>query len=147
MPDYGKHTAQAEHNEKLLSTFESQSWETEFGDWYVTIAFYSAVHYFEAMLYAVKPNIPVGGVKTEFVEHSSNRAFRGFYETHSEHCVREKLIRLKFGRISAPFNWLYERSRTARYNCQALEDDDCAKAKSNLQKVKSLCRLRIEETA
>jgi len=144
MSDHVEHTNQAEHNEAVLSYFESQSKEVEFGDWYVTIAFYSAIHRIEAMLDIIKPRISVGGVKTEVVEHSCNKALRMFYNTQSEHDVRNRLIKARFGRMFVPFYALYAKSRDARYNCQELEPNAWLTAKDNLQYVKDHCGYFME---
>jgi hypothetical protein len=46
MPSRDKHTGQAAHNRELLSFIGSQGKQSQFSDWYVTIAFYAALHYF-----------------------------------------------------------------------------------------------------
>lgn len=54
MPSSDQHTKQAIHNESLLSLLEQQARHIDYGDWYVTIAFYAAVHRIEAVLFTKK---------------------------------------------------------------------------------------------
>ena len=48
MPTYRQHLAQADHNERFVSSFDVDS--TQFNDWVVTGMFYAALHYVNAYL-------------------------------------------------------------------------------------------------
>jgi len=136
MPPREKHTKQAGHNCELLRFMGGQNKQTEFSDWYVTIAFYAALHYFEAMLSAVKPSVTVGGLRMS-IEHSG--ALSALYIKHSEHQIRKKLIKANFPRLYNPYISLYEMSRTARYDCHAPAAHNWADAEFYLDDVKMGC--------
>jgi len=118
MPQYGQHKAQAEHNKKLLNFFKEQSKQSEYSDWYVTIAFYAALHYFEAVI-SMKP---VNGLS-----HSRN------------HAVRNRVIKTTFKGLYQPYATLYERSRAARYDCHIPGKHDWTRAENLLGEVKKEC--------
>ena len=54
MPSSEQHDFQAKHNQELLDFLESSNKRDGFRDWYVTIAFYTAVLHFEAILINIK---------------------------------------------------------------------------------------------
>jgi D-alanyl-D-alanine dipeptidase len=138
MPIYSQHTEQAEHNRELLRFFVQQDEQVKFSDWYVTVAFYSALHYFEAMLFSVKPVVPAGGVA---VEHSD--ALCGVYRAYSTHRARDLAMRSLFQQIYAPYSALYRMSRTARYNCYMPGKHDWKRAETLLDSVKKECETLI----
>ena len=57
MPESALHLAQAKHNEELLAFLDVHDKTEYFRDWYMTVAFYAALHYVEAILPAVAPII------------------------------------------------------------------------------------------
>jgi hypothetical protein len=122
MPQYDQHTAQAEHNKKLLAFFTEQGKQKEYSDWYVTVAFYTALHYFEAVL-SVKPT-------TDF-DHSPN------------HAVRNKIMKIEFGTIYNHYAILYRTSRIARYECHAPDSYAWNDADAYLASVKKECEAAI----
>jgi hypothetical protein len=134
MPTYKQHTEQAGHNGALLEFFAQQGVEGRFSDWYVTVAFYAALHYFEAMLFARKPAAPAGGAA---VEHSGDLC--DAYDTYSEHRARNMFMGSDFQQIYAPYYTLYRMSRTARYNCHAPSRHDWKRAGILLDEVKKEC--------
>ena len=118
MPQYEQHTAQAEHNENFLNFLTEQSKQTEYSDWYVTVAFYTALHHFEAAL-SVKPSAGF--------DHSPN------------HVTRNNIIKTTFKTLYPPYAILYQMSRIARYECHAPDSHDWNNAKTNLTGVKTAC--------
>jgi hypothetical protein len=54
VPEFERHCLQASHNEKVLDFLNNESKAFEFSDWYVTIDFYCALHYIEAIIYKLK---------------------------------------------------------------------------------------------
>jgi hypothetical protein len=134
MPTYIRHREQAEHNKALLTFFVRQNAEERFSDWYVTVAFYAALHCFEAMLFARKPVVPAGGAA---VEHSGD--LRDAYGTYSEHRLRSLVMCSDFQQIYTPYSLLYRMSRTARYNCHTPSKHDWKRAERLLDEVKTKC--------
>ena len=119
MPQYEQHTAQAEHNENFMNFLTEQGKQTEYSDWYVTVAFYTALHHFEAVL----STDTVTGVS-----HSPN------------HTARNRTMKTVFGKLYRPYLALYEMSRIARYECHAPDSHDWNNAKTNLDGVKTECK-------
>lgn len=50
MASYNMHWEQAEHNQELVNELVGQTRPIRYRDWAVTIAFYAAIHYVEALL-------------------------------------------------------------------------------------------------
>jgi len=142
MPSQERHMKQSGHNCELLRFLGSQSKQSEFSDWYVTIAFYTALHYFEAMLAAAKPFVTVGGLCMS-IEHSG--ALSLLYVKHSEHQIRKKLIKTNFPQIYNPYINLYEMSRTARYECHAPVAHNWVDAEFYLDGVKAGCEALVKK--
>jgi hypothetical protein len=138
MPTHDRHAAQAAHNDDLLGAFAASSMHTGFGDWYVTISFYSAVHHFEAMLDRLKPQVTAGGCSVR-AEHSEDLC--RIYCTSSPHRVRSQMIKENqmFDSFSFEFNMLYKNSRTARYECHAFGEHDWKSAARYLAAVRRGC--------
>jgi len=89
-----KHLQQARHNESLLQKLSS----TEFPDWYGTIAFYSAIHYVEAL-------------------------FRHFGASSHDHRQREYLLKESYPAIFKQYRPLLNWSMTARYDCSKMKHE------------------------
>ncbi len=51
MPEAVKHIKQAEHNEELLTHLLEVNKQSRFSDWYITVAFYTALHYIESVIF------------------------------------------------------------------------------------------------
>jgi hypothetical protein len=122
MPRYEQHTAQAEHNEIFLNFLTGQGKQTEYSDWYVTVAFYAALHHFEAVLSVT----PEAGF-----DHSPN------------HVTRNRTIKTVFVNLYRPYVVLYEMSRTARYDCHAPSTHNWADAEVYLDDVKKECEALV----
>ena len=118
MPQYEQHTAQAAHNKKLLDFLAEHGKQAEYGDWYVTVAFYAALHHFEAVLSVT----PEAGF-----DHSP------------DHVTRNRVMKTAFRTIYRPYAALYRMSRTARYDCHAPDSHSWSIAETHLASVKREC--------
>lgn len=123
MPSFNQHTTQAEHNEELLAFIGQHNKQAHFSDWYVTVAFYTALHYFEAMIFVIKP--------TSYGEHCSS------------HIKRNELVKKAFGQMHVPYAALYKVSRAARYNCNAPNSYSYTRMEAHLNNVKKECKKLI----
>jgi len=111
MPSSEQHVFQAKHNQELLDFLVSSDKRDYFRDWYVTIAFYTALHHFEAILHVVSPAVNKG------------RSLRSIpldvdYYDHDKRLLimRDEVFR----DIYRPYFALYSFSRLAKYNCQEI---------------------------
>lgn len=139
MPDFQRHIEQARHNEKLLFYLQEKKLNNVFSDWYVTVAFYSAVHYFESVLYKRQFLFSYGGLK---IQAAHSNALLKFFNSNSQHYVRRKVMLDHddiFGKIYNPYQSLYEMSRVARYDCNSPNSHDIGGAEKNLEDVKKEC--------
>lgn len=103
-----QHDFQAKHNQELLDFLESSGKRDYFRDWYVTIAFYTALHRFDAILHIVAPAVNKGRSRmaipldVDYYDHD-NRLM----------AMRDEA----FSDIYRPYFALYSFSRLAKYNC------------------------------
>jgi len=108
MPSSEQHDFQAKHNQELLDFLENSNKRDCFRDWYVTIAFYTAVHHFEAILHTVSPAVNKG----------RNRLSVQLDVDYYDHDKRLTVMRDEvFREIYRPYLALYSFSRLAKYNC------------------------------
>ena len=98
-----EHTRQAERNQQFLDGLDS----AEYPDWFVTVAFYKAVHLVEALL----------------VRHR--------HET-GNHLNRNNALRDHFEDIWRDYAPLYRLSRVARYWCLPMHSDDVEQSRRRL---------------
>jgi len=117
---------QAEHNEEMLKFMVQQKQQAYFSDWCITIAFYTALHCFEAVIAATKPNIR-NGVINVALEHSPS------------HYDRNEIMKSLFNNIHRPYAALYRMSRLARYDCHAPNSYNWNDAEAFLDDVKKEC--------
>ena len=102
MADRDRHICQARRNVRLLSTFSVTG--TEYADWGITVAFYTALHLLEAYL---------AGRKVHLHDHS----------TRNSAVAREARLRA----VGRHYMTLYWESRHARYNCRVFRPADLAR--------------------
>ena len=134
MSSSDQHLAQAAHNEGLLALLRQQARHMEYGDWYVTIAFYAAIHRIEAMLYVIKPVMRGSAIK-----HSSDVRKKFSYMT--DHSARGWLLKCGFHNLYDPYTDIYQMSQTAKYNCHSPSEFDWSRAVSLLELIKKMCDL------
>ena len=138
MPEDAKHIRQAAHNEEVLSLFSATKKEAYFGDWYVTIAFYTSLHYVEAIVFR-KRKFNIYRQTTVSGRHSSE--IKRIIGETSEHVVRNKLLFNNphiFNDMYIPYGTLYEMSRVARYDCHDTPCNEYIDAELCLDKIKNL---------
>jgi hypothetical protein len=136
MPEASKHLKQSYHNEEILSLFSENKKEAYFSDWYVTIAFYTSLHFVEAIIFN-KGKFNVN--KTMWVQGHHSSDFKAAIGKTSEHVVRTTLIYFNpdiFDEISKPYGTLYEMSRVARYDCHDTPCNDYVDAEVCLSEIK-----------
>lgn len=116
MPLKPEHISKAEHNEKLADTIG----KTAYLDWAVTIIFYAALHYADAIL-AVSAVHP---------------------ETHRErnNAIGTNATLLK---IRAEYRILETLSRNARYRSMKIEPADLQEAQNNFSVLRTYLRDRL----
>ena len=139
MADFERHTSQATHNENLLGILSTQKIDKQYSDWYVTIAFYSAVHHFEALLFKYTKAFKLNKAKIQ-INHSHE--LLDFYSTKSEHYARKHLMldnQDVLGKMYNAFVTLYEQSRVARYDCHNTSSYDLGASEGYLDQVKKEC--------
>jgi hypothetical protein len=127
MPQYDQHMKQATRNEKLFKLTKALDKNSEFCDWHVTIAFYTAVHYLEAMFVVVVPKTADGKDVYHCLKHSN----------------RNELIKSKFKQVHIPYSSLYKYSKSARYNCYESYNFYRADAEKRLLDIKEECVRQI----
>lgn len=128
-----QHRKQAEHNQNLLKILDGTAGEERFDDWYVTAAFYAALHCFEAVLPAVAEKINYKRKLSLIAEH---------YDAHIDRLIA---MRMEFRDIFVPYSSLYNRSRAAkyrRYNITPIMKD---LAKKRLDEVVTECRKTVNK--
>ena len=134
MPSNIQHTAQAAHNERLLLHLRQQAIHAEYGDWYVTVAFYAAIHHVEAMLFTKKQL-----VRDTVIKHSTD--VRKILGSLSDHGAREWLLRRVFRNLYDPYMNLYQLSQVAKYACHVPNESDWSVAVSLLERMKVECEI------
>jgi hypothetical protein len=128
MPSHEQHLNQAKHNQELIGFIEANGGDDRFCDWCVTVAFYSALHYFEAVLPVVAPAINKNRQRGFVAEH---------YDGHTERLIT---MRVMFQDIYIPYSALYNRSRAAKYIKYATSPIVKSLAKKHLEEVIVECR-------
>jgi len=133
MASQEQHKIQAKHNQDLLDFFEKTPGGDEFDDWYVTVAFYTALHHFEAILPAVASKI-------------NNKRKMGFvlehYDTHAERSFAMQII---FYDVYIPYSSLYKRSKMAKYKKFVVTPVIKSLTKRHLEEVIRECRNAIDK--
>jgi len=133
MASQKQHELQAKHNQDLLAFLENTPGGDRFDDWYITVAFYTALHHFESILPVVAPKIN-SKRKMGFVsEH---------YDTHAERMPAMQMI---FYGVYGPYSSLYKRSRMAKYEKYATNPVIKSLAKKRLEEVVQECRRALDK--
>jgi hypothetical protein len=86
-----------------------------FPDWTVTVAFYTAVHILEAVVY-IQKNFTIDG-KPHIMQHCLKQPQVQKLKNASPHLVREILVEENFPQIKTNYSKLHSASRGARYFC------------------------------
>ncbi len=105
MSSYQAHLYQAQHNEGLLSELMAS---LSYKDWLVTVAFYSAIHYVEAVFFN---NPAIRHTDTSIPTDPNTGTWR-----NSPHNWRMRLLRNTYPQnVWQSFRSLYNQSYVARY--------------------------------
>ncbi len=102
------HSQQAIHNQRFLNSIDRLA----FPDWYVTVAFYKAVHLVEGLL--VRKGHPTGS-----------------------HVQRNTALKRLFPAVWTQYRPLYNQSRVARYFCVPIPPGKVSQAETRLRAVES----------
>lgn len=117
---------QAEHNEKVCNYISAKK---DFGDWVITTAFYSAIHYIRHM---VLPH-----TSGEFVYHDFEELFANCKrDKEGRHGFQLSFVRKNHDAISVDYKRLHEMSENARYNCYNVEKEQGVLAIKYLKAIK-----------
>ena len=129
MSNEKRHKDQATRNIDFLRSFHPDG---KFPDWSITVAFYSAVHIIEYVIF-ISEDLKYRGLPIE-LQHSDQLINackkknlpppRGYnWDSCTHHTLRNLLVEHSF---PAEINWcyrtLYKKSRDARYNCFIWKD-------------------------
>ncbi|MDR2694215.1 MAG: hypothetical protein LBB74_08395 [Chitinispirillales bacterium] len=128
MSTYDEHMERVGHNKALLDFLEIHEGHSVFSDWFVTVAFYTAVQRVEAMLFLVKPQIRGRVGTTTAVEHCNG------------HRERSAVIGRCFENLYFSYTALYGYSRIAKYRCYIPGPPNGKNAKELLQDIEAKCR-------
>ena len=121
------------HNEKVCKYIQKKS---DFADWIITTAFYSALHFVTHKIFPMN------------VEHNGKRISISNFDIYhrqfnpnklSKHEFRKELVELHCSEISDAFEKLYSLSYTARYVDYRYGRDISDEANKNLKKIKDYC--------
>lgn len=105
MPTQDRHVAQAAHNNEMLAFIDTHDASDCFRDWYTTISYYTALHYFEAILPIAVPEINKHRTKSPFEQH---------YYDHGERL--KAMADSEFIDVYKPYSSLHKFSKAAKYN-------------------------------
>jgi hypothetical protein len=119
--------ARFEHNKALLAFLETHEADSGFSDWFVTGAFYAAVHRVEAMFTVVKPHIKGRFGTITVIEHCAG------------HRERSAVIGRCFERIHGAYTTLYGYSRIAKFRNYITIPIGSKSAKELLQNIEDMC--------
>lgn len=141
MPGYREHVVLASHNRECAKDVRT-AFGTKFNDWIVTVRFYESVHLVEAMIASSGGALraPVDNVRYPEkrtlvnVKASHSADLAGSYGKNG-HELRDCLIRDNasfFGDVGNACRFLRKLSRSARYDCQKILDEESALADDKL---------------
>lgn len=99
-----KRRAHAKHNEEVYTHLKDN---TEFTDWVITTAFYTAVHYVESFLFPYQDYD--GSTLDTIHEYHNGNSFS------SKHESRDQLVKEQMSPIHGAYKRLQNLSKTARY--------------------------------
>jgi hypothetical protein len=126
---------QGEHNEALCEELaKSGKWN----DWVITTAFYSALHFVENKIFPLK------------IKDTTYNSFDLYYPSRTDnsrgqHEARLRLVKERLNMAYSSYRFLYNNSRTARYNNYKVSPEMASMAKLKLAVVKSLCIKSAEQ--
>lgn len=135
MPSFEVHNDKYEHNKSFLNNISTLDGTA---DWQVTVIFYCAVHYIEALLAKCYDAIEKNGrLKLNFTGHS---------RTHEDRCkMLEMTNEFDYGSAcTVAYEKLEADSRKARYDYFKPNNNTVEKALKRLKKIEELHELTIK---
>ena len=121
------------HNEKVCNYLSKKS---DYGDWIITTAFYSALHFLRHKIFPFYMNTEDG----KKIKVSEFEVYCLFCNLHkSKHAIFSELVEKKAKPIAPEYNNLKDISFTARYVNYNYDRDISSLAKKQLLKIKEYC--------
>ncbi|MDR0305658.1 MAG: hypothetical protein LBI42_02350 [Chitinispirillales bacterium] len=120
------------HNEKVCKYLNKKS---EFADWVITTAFYSALHFLRGKLFPLE--FGNGSRKIEIVDFDDYCIKNG--TTAGKHETLSNLVGEHLPELYAHYSKLKSLSWTARYNCYEYDRDLSNHALEKLELIKNGC--------
>ena len=130
MSSDAQHIEQAQKNVDFLENFVDQY---RFNDWAITVAFYVCVHIVEAAIF-IKKDLKHQGLSIK-IENSEDLPAVATaakippprnlsWTAKLNHAFRNLLLAENFPEISDKYNYLYQKSKSARYYCYKWDSKD-----------------------
>jgi hypothetical protein len=125
---------QANHNRDCCDYLNKNG---NFGDWVITTAFYSALHFVDSKLFPIDVNGKIYNKLSDYLSfYNSNNPQNPL----TPHQMRLELVNKNLTEISANYKALYDQSRTARYNNYYTTETQVKFAVSILNKISKKCK-------
>ncbi|EKD25861.1 MAG: hypothetical protein ACD_79C01466G0005 [uncultured bacterium] len=119
----------AEHNYSACMYLKQSK---EFPDWIITTAFYSALHYFESLIFPYKESSVEYKSTEEFFQNNKLK-----YKLENIHSARLHLVKTCYPEYKNAYKDLLGISKTARYNdYKAYDMNDADRKIQNLNRIK-----------
>ncbi len=124
------------HNKEVC---EYLSEKPEYGDWVITTAFYSAIHFVDYKIFPI--TLELKGITYDFIN------FNGYYDFYSnnkegkinQHKARTDLVEAYLPNIAPQFGKLKDLCHSARYVDYNFDDDVATNAKQCLEEINEHC--------
>ena len=118
----------AQHN---VATCNYLSKENGYGDWVITTAFYSAIHFVEDKILPCK----VHSIPCKNISDVKNA-----YRMNGRHSSRERLVFDNLPlKVAAKYKWLDDKSRYSRYTTFKVTTTEADKAQQYLKEIHDVC--------
>ncbi len=124
--------AHAVHNEQVCDLLIQNG---QFNDWVITAAFYSALHLVQHQIFPINFS---GKPYSNFNRYYAIEVQRK-RPTKSKHKAIKELVIGHLNACSNSYRWLYDNCMSARYNNFHVSQALAAKAKLELEAIKSVC--------
>ena len=122
----------AQHNERVCNYLDKKA---EYGDWVITTAFYSALHYLRHKIFPLRFKKEEKQITVkEFESFCTIKAI-----THGKHAAFSRLVEEKARNVADDYNQLKDISWTARYHDYNYDRAISKLAKKRLNNIKTFC--------
>ena len=123
------------HNEAACNYLTNAS--TDFSDWVITTAFYTALQFVSYKVFPIQVNAPER--KTTSLNDISQFSNYSNPKRLSRHELMDQLVAKHCGDISEDYSWLMDMSMTSRYTNYQQPKQVASKAVTLMQKIKKYC--------